>query len=190
MPIGSPTFTTSGGVPAPPPRSPATGTTLLDGELREALGLPPASQTAVQQGQSLDGTPNGLGKDDFLKLLLAQLANQDPLRPMEDREFIAQLAQLNSLEQLQQMNRHLADALFSQMLGQAIALLGRQVETAGAWLQGEVTAVTMADGVPWLTLDTGDVIALSDVSRVLPGSMSAGPESAGQGAGSDAGTTP
>jgi flagellar basal-body rod modification protein FlgD len=190
MPIGSTTFTTSGGVPARPPGQPAMGTKLLDGELREALGLPPVSQTGVQQGQSLDGTPNGLGKDDFLKLLLAQLANQDPLRPMEDREFIAQLAQLNSLEQLQQMNQHLVDALSSQMLGQAIALLGRQVETAGAWLQGEVTAVTMADGVPWLTLDTGDVITLSDVSRVLSGAQGAGPEVADHGAGSQMGGTP
>ena len=50
---------------------------------------------------------NDLDKDAFLKLLTTQLANQDPLSPMEDREFIAQLAQFSSLEQMTAMNQTL-----------------------------------------------------------------------------------
>lgn len=48
---------------------------------------------------------NDLDKDAFLKLLTTQLANQDPLSPMEDTEFIAQLAQFSSLEQMSALNK-------------------------------------------------------------------------------------
>ncbi|NLW22284.1 MAG: hypothetical protein GXY88_03360 [Tissierellia bacterium] len=50
---------------------------------------------------------NNLDKDAFLRLLTTQLANQDPLNPMEDREFIAQLAQFTSLEQMQNLNKNI-----------------------------------------------------------------------------------
>lgn len=52
---------------------------------------------------------NDLDKDAFLRLLTTQLSNQDPLNPIEDREFIAQLAQFSSLEQMQNLNKSLID---------------------------------------------------------------------------------
>ncbi|WP_017753758.1 flagellar hook assembly protein FlgD [Calidifontibacillus oryziterrae] len=67
--------------------------------------------TAIQPSDYLDyyketqkrQPSNNLGKDEFLKILMVQLANQDPLNPMEDKEFIAQMAQFTSLEQMTKM---------------------------------------------------------------------------------------
>ena len=64
-----------------------------------------------------DKTDNGaLGKDAFLQILITQLQNQDPTSPMDDKEFIAQMAQFSSLEQMQNMTKAIGDLLESQQL--------------------------------------------------------------------------
>ena len=147
---------------------------LLGDEERAQIGL---SAFAPKQKQTLDGTPNGLGKDDFLKLLLTQLSNQDPLKPMEDKEFIAQLAQFNTLEQMQQVNKNLVDMLTTQTISQASSLIGKLV-VAGA-VGGKVTAVTMVNGQAQLILKVGNEhkqVSLSAVTRVLEDQGVTGPD--------------
>ena len=77
---------------------------------------------------------NVLGKDDFLKLLITKLTNQDPLNPMDDESFVAELAQFSSLEQMQNINDSLSSALqwdYLQMQTinntMATSLIGRNV---------------------------------------------------------------
>ena len=169
MPFGSTTSATLGGIFNPSSGGFAKQTVqYLDEASRAKLGLAPTSTiNAPKKKESLDGTPNGLGKDDFLKLLLAQLSNQDPMKPMEDKEFIAQLAQFNTLEQMQEANKHLLDMMASQSLSQASALLGKNIESVKG-VKGEVTAVTMLDGQPRLTVGHLQV-PLSEITKVLPG---------------------
>lgn len=56
------------------------------------------------------GKTNELDKDAFFKLLMAQFSNQDPLNPMEDKEFIAQMAQFSTLEQVQSLNKNFTNS--------------------------------------------------------------------------------
>jgi flagellar basal-body rod modification protein FlgD len=79
-----------------------------------------------------DGKPTGqsqnLGKDDFLKLLLTQLAYQDPTKPMEDKEFIAQMAQFSSLEQMSNMAHDFSSLKMMLESSEANTALGKGVE--------------------------------------------------------------
>lgn len=79
-----------------------------------------------------------LGKDDFLMLLVTQLENQDPLDPMDNTEFVAQLATFSSLEQLQNVNTGLEqvkDSMSVMNQGQAVSYIGKNVRAAGSALQ-------------------------------------------------------
>ena len=85
-----------------------------------------------------------LGKDDFLKLLITQLSNQDPTSPMENTEFIAQMAQFSSLEQMTNMNQEFATMNSMLVSSQAVGTIGKTVDiTLGdTKTTGVVEAVT------------------------------------------------
>jgi flagellar basal-body rod modification protein FlgD len=99
-------------------------------------------------------TPVGsvLGKEQFLELLIAQLKHQNPLQPLQDQEFIAQMTQFSSLEQLQNMNTTLSqnaewDLLMAQTINNTMAasLIGREVDAGAALVavsDGEVSPIT------------------------------------------------
>lgn len=101
-----------------------------------------------------------LGKDDFLKLLITQLRHQDPLNPIEDKDFIAQLAQFSSLEQMQQLTTTMNSMMESQQkltaLAQATSMIGKIVEIfshSEEHLYGKVAGVQFKNGWPEIIVD-------------------------------------
>ena len=85
-----------------------------------------------------------LGKDDFLKLLLAQLSNQDPTSPMENTQFIAQMAQFSSLEQMTNMSTEFTKLANMLNSSEAVNVIGKTVDidVAGQLVSGVVDGAT------------------------------------------------
>ena len=111
-----------------------------------------------------------LGKDAFLKLLTTQLTHQDPLKPMDDSQFMGQMAQFSTLEQITNManaNSAMADNL---AFNKSVSLIGRTVTYLDADDQphtGTVDRVTTTDGKPALTVGGIDGVDPSSVTEVL-----------------------
>lgn len=108
---------------------------------------------------------SSLDKDAFLNLLITQLRHQDPLNPMEDREFIAQTAQFSALEQMTNINKNFTQFMQMQAISNAAALIGKEVsyltinEETGEveTLSGKVTQVKFAEGSAFLTINDEDI---------------------------------
>ena len=104
-----------------------------------------------------DRTPiKTLGQSDFLKLLVAQMTQQDPLNPKSDLEMIPQMVSFTELEQSKSMQDDIAQLRAEQQLLQANSLLGRTVEIqdeSKATVTGQVTAVQMEEGTPKLVVN-------------------------------------
>jgi len=113
------------------------------------------------------GTPANaiVGQEDFLKILLTQLKFQDPLKPIDNQEFIAQLAQFSSLEFTRQQGERIETLLTIQSASQSLTLMGRTVEVAtdsGSQV-GSVIAIRFQNGSPLLTIRTSAGAFLTDV---------------------------
>ncbi|MCL2264811.1 MAG: flagellar hook assembly protein FlgD [Treponema sp.] len=88
-----------------------------------------------------------LGKDDFLKILITQLSYQDPTAPMDDKQFIAQMAQFSTLEQMTGMAKDFSLLTAMLMGNEASSALGKNVEISEGerTIQGTVQAVTRGE---------------------------------------------
>ncbi len=130
------------------------------------------STTSYTASRKTEEKRDILGKDDFLKLLITELRYQDPMNPLNDREFIAQMAQFTSLEQLQNMNKLLEIFTGSQqalsMFAQATNLIGCKVkvDTGDEDIkEGLVEAVRFSMSGPVIIVDGKDYM-LADLLEV------------------------
>ena len=111
-----------------------------------------------------------LGQEDFLKLLAVQFQQQDPMKPMEDTAFIAQMAQFTSLDQSKSMLKQMTQMSTGQDMVTANSYIGRHVTLDGGddkTVSGDVTGVDLSDGTPRLIIGE-NTYPLSAVLLVEP----------------------
>jgi flagellar basal-body rod modification protein FlgD len=114
-----------------------------------------------------------LDQQDFIKLLVAQMTQQDPLNPKSDLEMIPQMVSFTQLEQSKSMQSDLAQLRAEQQLLRANSLLGRTVEIQdgnGARITGQVSAVQMEEGTPKLVVN-GRRFDLAQLSSITPAAI-------------------
>jgi flagellar basal-body rod modification protein FlgD len=118
----------------------------------------------------------GLQLQDLLNVLITELTHQDPFKPVDNKDFMAQIAQFASLDANQQVNQNILQLLSVQALNQSVALIGKVVTaaTGSGNVTGKVTAVTISNGAPRLTiteLNSNRVVAdvaIGELQRILP----------------------
>ncbi len=142
--------------------------------------------SSMQSSESTDNqqSPSELQKDDFLKLLVTQLKNQDPMNPVDNAEFTAQMAQFSSLEQLVNINETLGmlNATTANVnAGQAFGLIGKEVTVEGSNVHvkngvGSDISFSLADSANEVTIQvldpSGNVVRTITVGAKLGGENS------------------
>ncbi|MFC0214341.1 flagellar hook assembly protein FlgD [Paenibacillus chartarius] len=134
------------------------------------VGDPTKTTTATSTTPASKAGQSSLGKDDFLKILITQLKNQDPMQPMQDKDFIAQMAQFSSLEQMTNVASTLAQ--LPQMLGYASSLIGKTISWIstdeadnGEIKSGQVDSIILKDGKQYAAVE-GENVGLDQVTQV------------------------
>ncbi|WP_087972904.1 flagellar hook assembly protein FlgD [Oceanobacillus rekensis] len=129
-----------------------------------------------------------LGKDEFLKILMVQLQNQDPTQPMDDTQFISQMAQFSSLEQMMNMTKSIDTLVQSQLISPVIEyshMIGKEVsyqaidqetgvETGST--SSKVVAVSQYEGWAVLELENGEKIYADAVTQVKDSNFDGSPD--------------
>ncbi|HEY4116134.1 MAG TPA: flagellar hook capping FlgD N-terminal domain-containing protein [Rhizomicrobium sp.] len=120
----------------------------------------------VSPTQQVAQSAFGLDFQSLLKIILTELTYQDPLKPVDNYEFVSQLGQFSQLQLSQTLNDNVTQLLASQAATQATGLLGKTVDftSNGSTLSGQVSAVSFSSGQPLITITTADGQTVGDLS--------------------------
>jgi flagellar basal-body rod modification protein FlgD len=129
------------------------------------MGLAPTPRTGSSAQAAF-----GLEFQSLLRIILTQLTYQDPLKPLDNTEFVSQLAQFSQLQQTQSLNDQIGSLLAAQSATQATALLGKTIDvTAGtSTISGTVQSVSFTTGQPTVTIrtPTGQTISSLSIANI------------------------
>jgi flagellar basal-body rod modification protein FlgD len=110
-----------------------------------------------------------LKTDDFIKMMITQLQNQDPTDPVKNQDLLAQMSQIGQLQSSEDLQTSLKGLVLQNSLGSAGNLIGKMVQgldTDGSQMQGLVTSVRVVDNEVSLELDNGQALQLARVTGI------------------------
>ena len=113
-------------------------------------------------------SPNSLGENDFLDLMMDQLQNQDPLNPDDPTQYLSELAQFSSLEQENSIASSSASQASQSTTSSALSLLGHTVsytDASGETQSGSVSKVDFTSSGPTLTVGTTSGISMASITE-------------------------
>jgi len=128
-----------------------------------------ATGSASPATQAVSGKNADLGKDQFLKLFVAQLQHQDPMNPMEDSDFMGQMASFSTLEQVTNMASANEAMAANLHLSQSVGLIGRTVtwiDDADVAHTGVVEKVSQQGGYPVLTVSGTEGVDPTTITQI------------------------
>jgi len=121
--------------------------------------------TTAAAAKAATSVASKMNADTFLTLLMAQLQNQDPTKPMDSTEYVGQLATFSQVEQATKTNQKLDSLLTSSFLNQADAIIGRSLTSADGLTSGTVQSVRVTgDGVMAKLTDGREMLLASGIS--------------------------
>jgi len=111
-------------------------------------------------------TSNNISKDEFLKILASQLSNQDPMNPTSSTDFIAQMAQFTSLEQMQNLNATFSSNQAYNLIGKNVLATVTNEDGTSKQIYGQVTGVTHENNTDYLSVG-GYQVQVSAINSVF-----------------------
>lgn len=142
-----------------------------------SVGAVDPSISTTKAMQEAAKKKDGLNSMDFMKLLIAQLTNQDPLSPMEDMDFTSQIAQLQALEEQTKLTSAMQDLRTDAQIQTGANMIGRKVtgvDTTGEQATGVMINVLQKDDTVLVELEDGRQIAVNKVTRIADGGAGTG----------------
>lgn len=127
----------------------------------------PASPPGIDPSSNADAQNMGVSEVDFLKIFMEELSYQDPLNPVDNKEFMAQLAQFSTLQEARTTNQKLDNLLTLNAESLAMSLIGKYVALANDEAHfGTVSEVDFVNGVPKLKANINGELQEVDLSQV------------------------
>lgn len=112
------------------------------------------------------GSKNGMDKDTFLQLLVAQMKYQDPLQPTSNTEYISQYATFSQVEQMQNMAGTMELSRASQLVGQEVWIKATDANGTSKYIQGQVDYVVYENGKAYVSVEE-ELYSIDDVDTVV-----------------------